>query len=911
MSVDSVTSPAPVVEAYCVKCRAKREIQHAQFVFNVRGQPVTRGECPVCGTTLYRLGETAGHAGLTRPAPVKSEKPARPSAPAPTGPTSAPAGLGADASAYCVKCKERRPLSEAQAVFTARGVPAVRGVCPVCGTTLFRMGEAPGHAGLTRPSAAQIKAAARARTVTERQTTAAKKKEGKKAATVQARPAPAPRAGNGRHAASLTAGTRLVIVESPAKAKTVERILGRGYRVRASVGHVRDLLRSQLSVDTDHDFRPTYRVPNEKKEVVKQIKAEAAQAAQVFLATDPDREGEAIAWHLMEAAAMDPARVQRVVFHEITQEAVHGAFDHPRAVDMDLVNAQQTRRILDRLVGYKISPLLWNRVRSRTSAGRVQSVAVRLVVEREREIQAFVAEEYWSIEAELAQKLIPGKRVLKERPGFKARLVRIRGEEADLPNESDTRAIVAELEKSSYQVSKVKLGERRRKPAPPFTTSTLQQEASRQIAFTARQTMANAQILYEGVELGAEEGNVGLITYMRTDSTSVAEVAQNQARDFIRQRYGVEFVPETPPQYKTRTKGAQEAHEAIRPTSVLRTPEMVRPHLKRELFRLYELIWKRFVASQMEPAVMDTMSVDIEAGLTPADRPYLFRATGARVRFAGFLVVYEEARDEDALADGDERWLPALQEGEWLDLLRLLPEQHFTQPPPRYTEATLVRTLEENGIGRPSTYAPIISTIQQRGYVERREKRLFPTELGFVVNDLLVKHFPDIMEVGFTAQMEEDLDRIADGEETWVPVLQRFWEPFMRNLALAEVGMEQVHVDNEPTGELCEKCGHALVIKHGRFGKFIACSNFPECRNTKPILVKVGVACPQCAGDLVERKTRRNRLFYGCVNYPTCNFSSWTRPLPTPCPQCGGLLTVATKQTAKCIRCGAITPISE
>jgi DNA topoisomerase-1 len=535
---------------------------------------------------------------------------------------------------------------------------------------------------------------------------------------------------------------------------------------------------------------------------------------------------------------------------------------------------------------------------------------VRLVVEREREIQAFVAEEYWSIEAELAQKLVQGKRIPKERPSFRARLVRIRGEEADLPNEADTLGIVAALEQSTYQVSKVKLGERRRKPAPPFTTSTLQQEASRRLSFTARQTMANAQILYEGVELGSE-GNVGLITYMRTDSMTVAEVAQNQARDFIRQRYGAEFVPETPPQYKTRAKGAQEAHEAIRPTSVLRTPDQVRPYLKRELFRLYEMIWQRFVASQMEPAVIDTISVDIEAGPTADERPYLFRATGARVRFAGFLVVYEETRDEDALGDGDERWLPALQEGEWLDLLRLLPEQHFTQPPPRYTEATLVRTLEENGIGRPSTYAPIISTIQQRGYVERREKRLFPTELGFVVNDLLVKHFPDIIDVGFTAQMEEHLDRIADGEEAWVPVLRRFWEPFVHSLSQAEASMEQVQVDNEPTGEMCEKCGHALVFKHGRFGKFIACSNFPECRNTKPILLKVGVACPECGGDLVERKTRRNRIFYGCVNYPDCKFSSWTRPLPTPCPQCGGLLTVASKTTAKCIRCGAVTPISE
>ena len=916
MSDDSVTSPAPALEAFCFKCRTKRAIQNPQAEFNGRGQPMTRGVCPVCGTSLFRMGETAGHAGLERPALVKREKPAQPPPAAPAGPTSAPARLPDDASAYCVKCKTRRPLGEAQAVFTARGTAAVRGVCPECGTALFRMGDAPGHAGLVKPTPAQIKAAARSKAVAQRQADQAATRAGQKAAAAQTTGSTR----SGATSKSTTADkpgaagrTRLVIVESPAKAKTVERILGRHYRVRASVGHVRDLLRSQLSVDTEKDFRPTYRVPNEKKELVKQIKADAGQAGQIFLATDPDREGEAIAWHLMEAAAINPARVQRVVFHEITPAAVRAAFDHPRDLDMDLVNAQQTRRILDRLVGYKISPLLWNRVRSRTSAGRVQSVAVRLVVEREREIQAFRAEEYWTIEADLAQKLAAGKRSPKERPGFRARLARVRGEEANLTNEADTMGIVAGLEKSNYQVNKVKLGERRRKPAPPFTTSTLQQEASRRLSFTARQTMANAQILYEGVALGplGDDGNVGLITYMRTDSTNVAEAAQSQTRDFIRERYGAEYVPETPPQYKTRAKGAQEAHEAIRPTSVLRTPEQVRPYLKRELFRLYELIWQRFVASQMEPALMDTVSVDIEAGPTAEERPYLLRATGVRVRFPGFLVVYEESRDEDALADSDERWLPPLQEGEWLDLLRLLPEQHFTQPPPRYTEATLVRALEENGIGRPSTYAPIISTIQQRGYVERREKRLFPTDLGFVVNDLLVKHFPDIIDVGFTAQMEEHLDRIADGEEAWVPVLRRFWEPFAHSLAQAEAGMEQVQVDNEPTGELCERCDHPLVFKHGRFGRFIACSNFPTCRNTKPILVKVGVACPQCSGELVERKTRRNRLFYGCVNYPKCDFSSWTRPLPTPCPQCGGLLTAATKTTAKCIRCGAVTPIAE
>lgn len=799
--------------------------------------------------------------------------------------------IPAETTAYCFKCRTNRPLAQPAYVFTARGQAATRGVCPECGTTLFRMGETPHHAGLERPA---VTPTARGKPGKSGKTTAK---------TVPAQHAPS---GNGSRRSGFQGS--LVIVESPAKARTVERILGRGYRVRASVGHVRDLLRSQLSVDVEHDFEPKYRVPNEKAQIVKEIKSEAAAASQVFLATDPDREGEAIAWHLMEAADIDAQRTRRVVFHEITEEAVREAFSHSRVLDMDLVNAQQTRRILDRLVGYKISPLLWDRVRSRTSAGRVQSVAVRLIVEREREIQAFVSEEYWSIAAELAQQLPPAARKPKARPTFIARLIRMRGAEVDLKNETDTRAIVDELERATYQVTKVKLGERRRKPAAPFTTSTLQQEASRQLGYTARQTMLNAQILYEGVDLGAE-GSVGLITYMRTDSTNVARVAQEQARDYILAQYGPEYVPETPPQYKTRAKVAQEAHEAIRPTSVLRTPESVQPYLKRDLYRLYELIWKRFVASQMEPAVLDTVTVDVEAGPAAGEHPYLLRATGVRVRFPGFLVVYEESRDEDVTADGDERWLPDLAEQEWLDLIRLLPEQHFTQPPPRYTEASLVRTLEENGIGRPSTYAPIISTIQQRGYVERRERRLYPTELGFVVNDLLVKYFPDIIDVGFTARMEEHLDSIASGEEVWVPVLHDFWGAFSQDLARAEATMEQVQVDNTPTGEICDKCGSPMVIKHGRFGKFIACSNYPECKNTKPLLAKIGVTCPQCGGDLVERRSRRGRTFYGCANYPQCDFSSWTRPVPTPCPHCGGLMVVAGKQAAKCLNCGKVSSL--
>jgi len=771
--------------------------------------------------------------------------------------------------AYCVKCRTKREMADPQPVFTEGGRPATRGRCPVCGTTLFRMGKTAAHAGLEPPPA----------------TSTSSSKRG-----TRARSSKAKRKRNGP----------LVIVESPAKARTISRYLGREYTVRASVGHVRDLLRSQLSVDIENDFRPKYRVPNEKRQVVKELKEAVQQASEVYLATDPDREGEAIAWHLVEATGIKPEQVRRVVFHEITKPAVEQAFAHPRGINMDLVNAQQARRILDRLVGYQISPLLWKRVRNRTSAGRVQSVALRLVVEREREIQSFVPEEYWSIDAELARQESRGR---KRRPSFVARLIRIRGQEVDLKNEEDTRRIVQELERSTYVVSAVKRGQRQRRPSPPFTTSTLQQEASRRLRFTARRTMATAQALYEGVALGGE-GNVGLITYMRTDSTYVSPLAQQEARRFVTERYGENYLPPKPPVYRTRVKGAQEAHEAIRPTSVFRTPESVAPYLTRDQLRLYDLIWRRFVASQMAPAIYDTMRVDVVAGPEEGDRPYLFRASGSAVRFPGFLAVYEESRDEDAPADQEvKHLLPPVEQGEVLDLLRLIPEQHFTQPPPRYTEATLIRALEEHGIGRPSTYAPIMSTIQQRGYVERIDRRLHPTELGFIVCDLLVKHFPDVFEVGFTARMENELDRIAAGEAEWVQVLRDFYGPFSQRLAQAQRTMEHYKMEDEPTGEMCELCGHPMVVKYGRYGKFIACSNYPECRNTKPFLVKIGVACPKCGSDLVERRSRRGRVFYGCSAYPKCDFSTWRRPLPTPCPRCGGMLVVAGKKTARCLQC--------
>lgn len=754
--------------------------------------------------------------------------------------------------AYCVKCKTKREMVDATPVFTANGTPATRGVCPQCGTTLFRMGLTQAHQGMTPPPSQDLR-------------------KGK-----------------------------LVIVESPAKARTVGRFLGKGYTVKASVGHVRDLLRSQLSVDVEHDFEPKYRIPNEKRAVVKEIQALAKTHAEVYLATDPDREGEAIAWHLLESAKIDPKIARRVVFHEITEPAISEAFAHPRGLDTNLINAQQARRVLDRLVGYNLSPLLWRKVRSRLSAGRVQSVALRLVVEREREIQAFVPVEYWTIAAELRPE------GLKET--FVAKLARLNGEEPTLPTEAQVKPVLGDMEKAVYVISKIKRGERRRRPPAPFTTSTLQQEASRKLGYTAKRTMALAQSLYEGIDLG--EGSIGLITYMRTDSTNVSELAQAEARQFIGERYGQSFLPPEPPKYQTKAKGAQEAHEAIRPTSVMRQPEAIKEFLNRDQFRLYQLIWQRFVASQMEAAVFDTLSVEVTAKNI---NEYLLRAAGSAVKFPGFLIVYEEAKDEDKAAEEEEETrIPAgIAEGQTQHLVRLLPEQHFTQPPPRYSEATLVRTLEEYGIGRPSTYAPILSTIQQRGYVVRDGKRLIPTETGFLVNDLITEHFPEVVDYGFTAKMEEDLDRIAAGQQNWVKTIRSFYDPFARQVALAEKSMPENKSGPEPIGRSCPKCGQELVIRWGRYGKFIACSGFPDCRYTEPWLEKIGVQCPKDQGDLVERKTRKGRTFYGCANYPNCDFTSWKLPLPKPCPACGGLLVVANKNQAQCLDCQDLFPLDQ
>ena len=750
--------------------------------------------------------------------------------------------------AYCVKCRQKREIENPSAEYNAAGAPVTKGKCSVCGTNMFRIGRTDAHEGVPVPE---------------------KKKNTPK-----------------RHG-------KLVIVESPAKAKTVARFLGKGYTVRASVGHVRDLLRSELSVDVDNHFKPKYRVPNEKRAVVKELKQLAQTHEEIFLATDPDREGEAIAWHLMEAAEIDPQISRRVVFHEITEPAINQAFSHPRTVNMDLVDAQQARRVLDRLVGYSLSPLLWEKVRSRLSAGRVQSVALRLVVERERIIQSFDAEEYWTIAAEL--------RPEKGKTSFVARLVRIDDEEPQLPNEQAVQGYLSDLEAAAYTIAKIKRGERRRKPFAPYTTSTLQQDASRRLGFTAKRTMALAQQLYEGLDVG-EGGSTGLITYMRTDSTNVSEVAQQEARQYISKTYGADFVPSEVPQYRTRAKGAQEAHEAIRPTVVFRLPEKIKEKLNRDQFRLYQLIWQRFLASQMEAAVFDTLSVEINA---EKDHRYLLRASGSTLRFSGYLVVYEETQDEDVRSeDADNVKIPAgLEEGQKQNFVRLLPEQHFTPPPPRFTEASLVQMLEENGIGRPSTYAPILSTIQERGYVIREGKRLSPTETGMLVNDLLVDHFPEIVDLSFTSLMEQDLDSVAEGEREWTGIIDKFYSTFAPAVKLAQEAMPETKAELEKVGRNCPKCGHDLVIRWGRYGKFISCSNFPECRHTEPWLEKIGVTCPEDGGDVVQRKTRKGRIFYGCSNYPTCNFTSWKRPVAKPCPSCGGLLVISNKRELQCIQC--------
>lgn len=747
--------------------------------------------------------------------------------------------------AYCVKCRQQREISDPQAVFLGEhSRPATQGTCPQCGTKVVRFGRLPAHDELDPVAHTIPSQAARQRRAADR---------------------------------------KMVIVESPAKARTVGRFLGSGYAVEPSVGHVRDLPSNRMGVDIENDFEPRYVIPVKKKEVVKRLQAKAQEASELYLATDPDREGEAIAWHLAAVLERQSRGIplHRVEFHEITQEAIARAFDHPRQIDQLRVDSQQARRILDRVVGYTLSPLLRDKMgRKGLSAGRVQSVALRLVCEREREIQAFVSVEYWSIEAELAKQQPPGH--ANHDSSFIARLVKIRGQDPDLEHEADAQAIVADLAGAVYVVYKVTRRERRRNPAPPFMTSTLQQEASRRLRFTAQRTMAVAQALYEGQDLGDGE-RVGLITYMRTDSVHVAESAQLEARELIQERFGPEYLPPQPPQYRTRAKSAQEAHEAIRPTSVRRHPDAVKPYLSRAELQLYTLVWQRFVASQMAPAILDQTSVDILAGRQGEEMPYLFRATGSVIKFPGFLQVYEEGREEDEQdqEEGQGIRLPPLTKEEGLLLLQLLPKQHFTQPPPRYSEATLIRALEEYGVGRPSTYAPIVGTIQKRGYVERIEKKLVPTGLGFTVNDLLVEFFQDIVNVGFTAEMEDRLDRIATGEQAWVLMLQEFYSPFAQAVAAAEKKMPRVEVRPEPTGDLCPECGQPLLFRRGRYGKFIGCSGWPQCRYKASIPLP-GITCPECGGAVVEKRARGGRKFYGCANYPTCEWATWKKPETAP-----------------------------
>jgi DNA topoisomerase-1 len=690
---------------------------------------------------------------------------------------------------------------------------------------------------------------------------------------------------------------KLVIVESPAKSKTLGKILGKGYSIRASLGHIRDLPRGQMGVDVEKGFTPRYVVPRDKTRLVNELKQAAQDAKEIYLATDPDREGEAIAWHLSEVTKTDRKPYYRVVFREITDEAVKRAFENPREIDMQLVDAQQARRILDRLVGYKISPLLWSKVRKRLSAGRVQSVAVKIIVDREREIQAFQAEEYWVIEVELSKK--------GEKDSFRATLVGlVNGKKLDVHTEEESEKIKAALEKAAYDVLKVSTKKVTRQPAPPFTTSTLQQEAWRKLRFSAKQTMALAQQLYEGLPVGGE-GNVGLITYMRTDSTRVASSAIAETVTFIREKFGAKYLPPRPRNYITRSRGAQEAHEAIRPTRTHREPSLIKKYLNGNQFRLYDLIWKRMVASQMAAALFDNTTVDIE-GKDHDD--YLLRTAASVNTFPGFITLYSESRDE-VEEEGVNR-LPKLAKGDELKLLGIYPEQRFTQPPPRYTEATLVKTMEQFGIGRPSTYAPTLETIQGRDYVTKVKGVFQPTELGFATNDLLVQHFPDIINIKFTADMENELDDIASNERKWPDVIQDFYTPFEKDLQKAVRTAEKVKLADEPTGDACPKCGKPLIVKTGRFGKFIACSGYPGCKYTQSFQVKLDARCPECGRELVQRISKKRRTFYGCSGYPECKFITGFRPLPQPCPQCGKLLTQHGKQ-AWCVKCGYRGKIEE
>ena len=673
----------------------------------------------------------------------------------------------------------------------------------------------------------------------------------------------------------MAAKQKLIIVESPAKARTIGKFLGKGYKVEASQGHVRDLPKSQIGVDVENDFDLKYITIRGRGDILTRIRKEAKSASQIFLATDPDREGEAISWHLAHILDIDTTKPCRIEFHEVTKKALQAAIKTPRPLDMGRVDAQQARRVLDRLVGYKISPLLWTKIKKGLSAGRVQSVATRMVVTREEDIEAFIPEEYWEIDARAMLAHAKGRKT-----HFTMRLQSIDGQRAQISNAEEARRAVERIEGSSFIVSSVKNGEKRKMPAAPFTTSSLQQEASRKLGFTTAKTMQVVQQLYEGIDLEGE-GTQGIVSYIRTDSVRISDEALASLRAYIPERFGAEYLPEQPNEYRGR-KNAQDAHEAIRPTDVNRTPEKIKASLTKEQYNLYRLIYNRFVASQMMPALYETLTAEITGS------GVMMRFYGEYKRFAGFTSVYEESLDEAEASS--ETTLPALHEGDAIAIDTVRSEQHFTQPPSRYTEASLVRALEEKGIGRPSTYAPTITTIIARGYISREKKRLYPTELGRMVTAMMEEYFTDIVDTEFTAELEDKLDRVEEGEIAWKDIIREFYPPFEKTLRTAEQQIEKVEVKDEPSDVPCDKCGAMMVYKMGRFGRFLACPNFPDCRNTKPIIAYIDAKCPKCGSRLMEKTSKKNRKFFGCENYPECDFVSWEKPIQDVCPQCGSYM---------------------
>ncbi len=693
----------------------------------------------------------------------------------------------------------------------------------------------------------------------------------------------------------------LVIVESPAKARTVGRFLGKNYVAKASMGHIRDLPKKTMGVKVDDlSFTPKYTLIPDRRKIIDELRMAVKKADNVYLATDPDREGEAISWHLIAAAKIEPTKIKRVVFHEITKDAVQHAFDNPREVDYNLVAAQQARRILDRLVGYELSPVLWKKVRPGLSAGRVQSLAVKLVIERETEHNDFVPKEYWTISATLSKDK-------SDKMSFDAKLTAIDGssKELGLDNEKNAQAVLSDLSNVEFNVRNVARKQTIRRPPPPFITSTLQQDASRKFRFSASNTMRVAQQLYEGLDLGLE-GSVGLITYMRTDSTNVSKSAIIETTEFIKNEYGEKYLLSKPRFFKTKVKGAQEAHEAIRPTSIFNTPEKIRKYLNNDQFRLYKLIWNRMICSQMPDALFDQTKFEIVAN-AKTSKEYLFTSVGTVLKFDGYRTIYMESEDDSKDELDDKTKLPQLTKGDYLNCLSILKKQHFTEAPPLYTEAALIKLLEEKGIGRPSTYASIMGTIQDRYYVQKDNNRFVSTKLGKVVNSLLTQHFTDTMNVGFTAKLEAELDEIASGEREWVPVIKEFYVPFHDLIKKSDINVERVprsEIDEE-SDEVCESCERPMVIKVGRYGRFLSCSGFPECKVARPLVSILDVNCPECANKLVEkqRRGRANKTFYGCSNYPNCNFATNRKPISEPCPECKGLLVMWGRNRARCFKC--------